>query len=116
MGVATEDYLLLVGGGEALSMPLFGTDNGAMENELNPIVLHVCTQCHCLEPSVNIHWIPIVSYSGELPALSLLLIFQWEYLGILKNNWVQYKASKELILIQKTISYTISLPNTEVHL
>ena len=54
----------------------FGTDNGAMQNELNPIVLHLCTQWHCLELSLNIHWFPIVSYSGELPALSLLLIFQ----------------------------------------
>ena len=36
--------------------------------------------------AANIHWIPIVSYSGELPALSLLLIFQLEYLGILKNT------------------------------
>ena len=40
----------------------FGTDNGAMQNELNPIVLHWWTQWHC----------PIVSYSGELPAISLL--------------------------------------------
>ena len=31
----------------------FGTDNGAFHNELNPIVLHLCTQWHCLELSVN---------------------------------------------------------------
>ena len=60
----------------------FGTDNGAMQNEL----LHLWTQWHCLELSVNIHWVPIVSYSGELPALSLILIFQLGYLGLLKNN------------------------------
>ena len=64
----------------------FGTDNGAMQNELNPIVLHLWTQWHRLELSVSIPCIPIVSYSGELPALSLLLIFQLGYLGILKNN------------------------------
>ena len=64
----------------------FGTDNRAMQNDLNPIVLHLCTQWHCLELSINIHWIPIVGYSGELPALSLLLIFQLRYLWILKNN------------------------------
>ena len=62
----------------------FGTDNGAIQNELNPIiVLHLWTQWHCLELSANIHWIPIVNYSGELPALSLLLIFQLGNLGIL---------------------------------
>ena len=64
----------------------FGTDNGAMQNGLNPIVLHLCTQLHCLEPRVNIHWIPIVGYWGELPALSVLLIVQLRYLAILTNN------------------------------
>ena len=38
----------------------FVSGNGAMQNELNTIVLHL--------------W-ALVSYSGELPALSLLLIF-----------------------------------------
>ena len=54
----------------------FGTDNGAMQNNLNPIVLHLWTQWHCLELSITIQWIPIVSYFSELHALSLLLIFQ----------------------------------------
>ena len=74
--------------GTATPLPnsTIGTDNRAIQNELNPIVLHLCTQWHCLELSVNIHWIPIVSYWGELPALSLLLIFKLRYLGILKNN------------------------------
>ena len=64
----------------------FGTDKGTMQNELNPIVLYLWTQLHCLELSVNIQGIPIASYSGELPALSLLLIFHLGELGILKNN------------------------------
>ena len=65
---------------------IFGTDNRATQTELNPIVLHLCTQWYCLELNVTIHWIPIVSYSGELPVLSLLLVFQLRYLGIHKNN------------------------------
>ena len=68
------------------SCSTFGTDNKATQTELNPIVLHLCTQWHCLELSVTIHWIPIVSCSGEHPAHSLLLVFQFRFLGILKNN------------------------------
>ena len=64
----------------------FGTDTGTMQNELNPIVLHFWTQWHCLELSVIICWIPIVSNTYELPALSQLLIFQLGYLEVLKNN------------------------------
>ena len=39
--------------GTATHLPnsTFGTDNGAMQNELNQIVLHLCTQWHCLELS-----------------------------------------------------------------
>ena len=33
----------------------FGTENVAMQNELNPIVFHLWTQWHCLELSVDIH-------------------------------------------------------------
>ena len=42
--------------GTAAHLPTltFGTDNGAMQNELNPIVLHLWTQWHCLELRVNI--------------------------------------------------------------
>ena len=43
-------------------------------------------QLDCLELIINIRIIPIVSYAGELPVLSLLLIFQLGYLGVLKNN------------------------------
>ena len=64
----------------------FGTNTGAMQNELNPIESHLWTQWHCLELSVNIPWILIVSYTGELPAFSLLLIFKSGYLGVLSNN------------------------------
>ena len=65
----------------------FGTNTVAMHTELNPIVLHLWTQWHCLEHnSVNIRGISMVIYPGELPALSVLLIFQLGYLGVLKNN------------------------------
>ena len=57
----------------------------AMHTELIPIVLHLWTQWHCLGLLVNILIIPIVNYTDELPALSLLLIFQLGYLGVLKN-------------------------------
>ena len=76
----------MIGTSAHLPTSNFGTDNGAMQIELNPIVLHLWTQWHCLELSVSMCRIPIVSYTGELPALSLLLIFQSGYLGILKNN------------------------------
>ena len=33
----------------------FGTDIGPMQNELDPIVLHLWTQWLCLELGVNIH-------------------------------------------------------------
>ena len=33
----------------------FGTDKGPNQNELNPIVLHLWTQWHCLELSVHKH-------------------------------------------------------------
>ena len=58
----------------------------AMHNELNYIVLHLGSQWHYPERRVNIRWIPIVSDTGELPALSSLLIFQLRYLGVLRNN------------------------------
>ena len=64
----------------------FGTNTVAMHTELNPIVLHLWTQWHCLELSVNIHIIPIVNYTGELLALSLLLIFLLGYIGVFKTN------------------------------
>ena len=53
----------------------FGTNRLAVHNELNPIVLHLLTQWHCLELSLKICRIPIVSYTDGLLALSLLLIF-----------------------------------------
>ena len=40
----------------------------------NPIVLHLWTQWHCLELIVNLHRIPIVNYTGELPALAFIII------------------------------------------
>ena len=75
-----------------------------MHNELNPIVLLLWTQWHCLELIVSICRIPIVSYTGELPALSLLLIFQLGYLGVLKKilqsreSVLQWAKSKEQLL------------------
>ena len=51
----------------------FGTNTVAMHPELNPIVLHLWTQWHCLALIVNIQRVPIVIYPGELPALSSLL-------------------------------------------
>ena len=41
-----------IGTSARLPSSTFGTDTGAMQNELNPIVLHLWTQCHCLENSV----------------------------------------------------------------
>ena len=54
------------------SMPdsSFGTNTVAMHTELNPMVLHLWTPWYCLGLSVNISRIPIVNYTGELPALS----------------------------------------------
>ena len=77
---------LTIGTSAHLPSLTFGTDIGVMQNELNPLVLHLWTQWHCLELSVNFHWIPIVSYTGEHPALSLLMIFQLGYVGVLTNN------------------------------
>ena len=62
----------------------FDMNTVAMHTALNPIVLHLWTQWHCMELIVNIHRIPIVNYTFELPALSLLLIFQLSYLVVLK--------------------------------
>ena len=77
-----------IGTSAGLPSSTFGTDTGATQNELNPIVLHLWTQCLCLENSVlqTFTESPIVSYTGELPTLSLLLIFQLGYLGVLTNN------------------------------
>ena len=57
-----------------------------MHTELNHIIVHLWIQSHCLELIVNIGIIPVVNYTGEFPALSLLLISQVGYLGFLKNN------------------------------
>ena len=46
-----------------------------VQSQINPIVLHLQTQWHCLELSVNICRISIVSYTGELPAFSLWWFF-----------------------------------------
>ena len=35
---------------------------------------------------LHTYYIPIFNFTGELPVLSLLLIFQLGYLGVLKNN------------------------------
>ena len=64
----------------------FGHKHSAMHSELHPIVLYLWAQWHFLELIENIRKITIVNYTGELPALSLLLIFQLGYLGVLKNN------------------------------
>ena len=74
-------------GTSALSPYLtFGTNTVATHTEINPIELHKWTQWHCRELIVNLCRIPIVSYTVELPALSVLLFFQLGYLGVLKNN------------------------------
>ena len=62
----------------------FGTENEAMQIELNHIVLYVYNDI--VWSLACIHWIPIVSQSSEPPAHLLLLICQSKYLGILKNN------------------------------
>ena len=64
----------------------FGTNTLTTHTELNPIVLHLWTQWHCLELIVNMSRITIVICTGEPPALSLLLIFQLGLVGVLKNN------------------------------
>ena len=53
----------------------FDTNTVAMHTELHHILLHSWTHCHFLELIANICRIPIVNYTGELPALSLLLVF-----------------------------------------
>ena len=65
---------------------IFGTDKGAKQNELYPIVLHLCTQWHRLELSVNIHWIPIVSYC-------IRHIFRAQ---IFSRFWTKWGESQEL--------------------
>ena len=56
---------------------------------MDAIVLYLCEYLE-LQLKINFYihvpWIPIVSYTGEIPALSLLLIFQVGYLGVHKNN------------------------------
>ena len=53
-GLLIQNYLILIkkadNGLLTLCSPssTFGTYNGATENELNPIVLYLCTHWHCL--------------------------------------------------------------------
>ena len=60
--------------------------------------------------SVNIHWIPIINnYTGELTALSLLLIFHFGYLGVLEIVWlslysVQSEQRVKSVNIQKQLA------------
>ena len=55
-----------------------------LPSTFNPNVLHLWTQWHCLELIVNICRILIVNYTGELPTLSLLLIFK-DIIGYLED-------------------------------